>query len=646
MKFWIDFDNTYRNSTSDMIVFLMIGRVWHLRKIKCHTLLFKTIGLIVVLIIDIKSMFKTDDIFANRYKLLRLIGRGGFAEVWLAQDVKTNLEVALKIYAPGTGLDEHGVKLFMSEFALTYNLNHSNLLRATHFDEVERMPYLVLPFCSKGSCTRQIGNISEDELWRLLHDVAAGLKYLHSKEPPIIHQDIKPDNILCNDEGVYLISDFGISTKIRSTLRRSAPKAQSSGGTLCYMAPERFSADNTPIKASDIWSVGAMLYELMTGEAPFGEHGGLIQKSGAEIPLIRTDYSEELKTIVVKCLSPDPWDRPTAEALEELSWSHLNNNSEQNISDENKTITEQNDANDEKNTNQITKKTPWRLIISLLAIFIFLFIVFIMWFNSEKRREIEEERIEVTNLMNAQFAIQKEQLLKDNFFSNPQSFIVNGITFTMIPVEGGTFKMGSYKYTDMGPVQNVTLSSYYIGGCEVSQALWQVVMEDNPSYYKGINLPVIGVSWNDCQKFLAKLNKLSGQKFRLLSEAEWEYAARGGSKSKNYTYSGGEDAKEVAWYIENSDDKIKILATKSPNELGIYDMAGNVWEWVNDYYDEYSLNDKTNPQGPNSGEKRVLRGGSKHSDLHNLRIINRISHKPEDRFNDAGLRLALDLTYP
>ena len=102
----------------------------------------------------------------------------------------------------------------------------------------------------------------------------------------------------------------------------------------------------------------------------------------------------------------------------------------------------------------------------------------------------------------------------------------------------------------------------------------------------------------------------------------------------------------MAWYIENSNDKIKILATKSPNELGIYDMAGNVWEWVNDYYDEYSLNDKTNPQGPNSGEKRVLRGGSKHSDLHNLRIINRISHKPEDRFNDAGLRLALDLTYP
>ncbi|GAP71190.1 serine/threonine protein kinase [Candidatus Symbiothrix dinenymphae] len=251
-------------------------------------------------------------IFADRYRLMRLLGRGGFSEVWLVEDTKLDgAQAALKIYAPGTGLDTDGTALFRQEFKLVSNLNHTNLLRPSHFDEYDNRPYLLMPFCEQGSAKKFVGNITEEQAWSFLHYVAAGLEYLHSQEPPIIHQDIKPDNILLNSKGVFLITDFGISTKARSTLRRSVSD-NAGAGTLAYMGPERFGKDPLPIKAGDIWALGASMFELLTGDVPFGEHGGLIQKSGAEIPDIKASYSEDLKALVYKCLSEKTWDRPTA----------------------------------------------------------------------------------------------------------------------------------------------------------------------------------------------------------------------------------------------------------------------------------------------------------------------------------------------
>ena len=251
-------------------------------------------------------------LFDDRYRLIKVLGSGGFSEVWLAEDTKVgNEKRALKIYAPGKGLDDDGVRLFSREFQLVYDLNHTHLLRPSHFDVFDRSPYLVLPYCNRGSAVKLIGKITEDEAWHFLHDVASGLAYLHEQDPPIIHQDIKPDNILIDNRGNYLITDFGISAKARSTLRKSMGNVKS-GGTIAYMAPERFGKDNTPIKTSDIWSLGATLFELLTGDAPFGEHGGLIQKGGAEIPDIAVDYSQNLKEAVNKMLAVEIYDRPTA----------------------------------------------------------------------------------------------------------------------------------------------------------------------------------------------------------------------------------------------------------------------------------------------------------------------------------------------
>lgn len=251
-------------------------------------------------------------VFANRYKLERLLGRGGFSEVWLVEDTLTSLKVALKVYAPGGGMDEHGVQLFSSEFSLVFNLNHSHLLKPTYYDTFERMPYLVLPFCEKGSAANLIGRITEKEAWLFLRDLASGLEFLHGQEPPVIHQDIKPDNVLIDTSGHYLLTDFGISIKARNTLRKSIMKTEGSVGTLAYMGPERFSKYPLPIKASDVFSLGATLYELLTGMVPFGEHGGLLLQHGAEIPELEGSWSEPLKGIINLCLRKETWERPSA----------------------------------------------------------------------------------------------------------------------------------------------------------------------------------------------------------------------------------------------------------------------------------------------------------------------------------------------
>ena len=255
---------------------------------------------------------KEDLLFAERYKLRKLLGRGGFSEVWLANDDWTNLEVAVKVYAPMQGLDEDGLKDFCKELSNVYNLNHTNLLKPQHVDSWQDMAYLIMAYCEKGSCYGQVGKFSEEEVWRLIGDVASGLAYLHAQE--IIHQDIKPDNILIDNNGYYVITDFGISVQARSTLRKSSRQA-STGGTTAYMAPERFSRDATPIKASDIWSLGATVYELITGRMPFGEVGGGMQRGGADIPTINANISPALRQTVARMLAEDPWQRPTASLL-------------------------------------------------------------------------------------------------------------------------------------------------------------------------------------------------------------------------------------------------------------------------------------------------------------------------------------------
>ena len=222
------------------------------------------------------------------------------------------------------------------------------------------------------------------------------------------------------------------------------------------------------------------------------------------------------------------------------------------------------------------------------------------------------------------------------------TYTVNGVSFKMIAVDGGTFQMGqSADGNNVTPVHSVTLSSYSIGETEVTQALWKAVMGTNPSNWQGDNLPVEKVSWNDCQTFITKLNQLTGKTFRLPTEAEWEFAAKGGTKSKGYTYSGSNTLGDVAWYTDNSSSKTHEVATKQANELGIYDMSGNVWEWCQDWYGSYSSTTQSNPTGPTSGSNRVLRGGGWCYNASYCRSANRSNNSPSRIYADYGFRLVL-----
>ena len=228
-----------------------------------------------------------------------------------------------------------------------------------------------------------------------------------------------------------------------------------------------------------------------------------------------------------------------------------------------------------------------------------------------------------------------------------QVITVDGVSFTMVRVEGGTFQMGATSEqgndaeSNEKPVHQETLSPFYIGETEVTQALWEAVMGNKPSNFKGSNRPVEQVSWDDCQEFIKNLNQKTGRKFRLPTEAEWEYAARGGKNSKGYKYSGSNNLKDVAWFDKNSKSMIHDVKTKLANELGLYDMSGNVWEWCQDWYGDYSSGSQTNPSGSSSGTYLVVRGGDWFNHARFCRVSFRGSRTPDHRSPHLGLRLVL-----
>jgi len=231
-------------------------------------------------------------------------------------------------------------------------------------------------------------------------------------------------------------------------------------------------------------------------------------------------------------------------------------------------------------------------------------------------------------------------------FTNETKIALHPAEPEMVFVKGGTFMMGATPeqgdecYTDEYPAHEVMVSDFHIGKYEVTQAQWKAIMGNNPSYFKGEELPVEKVSWDEVQVFIRKLNALTGKEYRLPTEAEWEFAARGGNKSKGYKYSGSNNVGDVAWFEDNSGKQTHPVGTKSPNELDIYDMSGNVWEWCSDWYGKYSSDVETNPQGPVSGSRRVARGGGWYYRTGRMRVSNRDGIVPVYRSYYLGFRLA------
>ena len=239
--------------------------------------------------------FKEGSIVAEHYELKRQLGQGSFGDVWLAHNLLADIDVAIKFYGV---LDSKGLEEFRNEFKVAYKLRHPNLLNINHFDVYANCPYLVMPYCANGSVNRHVGQMPEPEIWKFILDVSGGLAFLHSQQPPIVHQDIKPDNILITSDGRYVISDFGISRSFRTKMSRTNNNISSSG-TIAYMGPERFSEKPLVVLASDIWAFGMTLYELMTGDVLWEGMGGCVQLNG------------------------ETWNRPTAAQINEMATARL-----------------------------------------------------------------------------------------------------------------------------------------------------------------------------------------------------------------------------------------------------------------------------------------------------------------------------------
>lgn len=477
----------------------------------------------------------------------------------------------------------------------------------------------VMEFLDGGSLADYVkkhGALSVGVAKKILKPVADAVAFLHSNS--ITHLDIKPGNIMFRSNGEPVLIDFGLAKhydrrgNATTTVRTLAYSAGFSPAEQ-YVGLKQFSPQ------SDVYALAATFANMLTGKTP---------PEAIDLEFSLNDWSvclpEEVRPAVVHAMAYSRKDR-TLSVHDFVKELYGNDPSvvEKPVSQPAAEPMVESKTEVIGEGKKSTKK--WWIIAACVAVAAVVGIVCAKFLSVGEDMEQKTESA--------------PQL-------GSQTFTVNGVKFTMVPVEGGTFTMGATSEQGSDalegeyPAHQVTLSDYYIGQTEVTQALWKAVMGSNPSDSKGDNLPVEQVSWDDCQVFIQKLNQLTGKQFRLPTESEWEYAARGGRKSRGYKYAGDNDIGLVAWYEDNSGNETHPVATKQANELGVYDMSGNVEEWCSDGYDGYQSSSQSDPQGPSSGSDRVGRGGSFFFDARYCRVSNREYYTPDFRTFDLGLRLS------
>ena len=536
----------------------------------------------------------------GKYIIKKVLGQGGFGITYLAEHDLLGIKVAIKeffmkdfcnrdkttshVSVVTESVRELVVRFrekFLKEVRNIARLRHPNIVRISDVFEENGTAYYVMDYCEGGSLSELLklhpNGIGEPLALKYVRQVASALEQVHAMK--MNHLDIKPANILLDAQGNAVLIDFGLAKQYDVTTGNqtsTTPVGISHGYAPMEQYKQGGVSEFSP--ATDIYSLGATLFKLITGQTP-PEAQVLLEE---ELPAFAA--TQNVTTAIRKAMQVRRIDRP--QSIKE--WMNL--------------LGESSTSNTCSSTNE----------------------------TSTPKQEVEDE----STCIEIRKAIVQVPIT------------VNGVTFNMIKVDGGSFTMGATSemtdpWGDEKPTHQVTLSSYYIGETEVTQALWKAVMGNNPSHFKGDNLPVENVSWIDCQTFIGKLNGLTGKSFRLPTEAEWEFAARGGNRSNHTRYSGGSMIGDVAWYLGNSGSKTHSVKTKKPNELGLYDMSGNVHEWCQDRYGNYSSNAQTNPTGPDSGSYRMFRGGSWNDDARSCRSSYRSFYTPDFSCSRLGLRLVL-----
>ena len=526
----------------------------------------------------------------NGYNIKRKLGEGGMAEVWYAEN-GIGKRAAVKVLKQKFCLDEQIVARFENEAKVMVLLEHPYIRQVYDYVTMDGQPCILMEYLDGDDLKARLvkgEHFSDSRLRTWWNQLTDALNYTHQQG--VIHRDIKPSNIFIDKYDNVRLMDFGIA-KIEEYGGHTQTGVAM--GTRIYMSPEQV-IDPKRVKAStDAYSLAVTFVHLLTGKAPYDTTTSsdfIIQMAIVQEPLDLSALSSEWRNFLQPYMAKKPEARP------ELQHFSQTETKKDNIS-------------------QLQQDSSPTDVFSEDATYID---------NSEA-----EAIYPTIHHKNA----------------HDLSFKIKDVTFIMKHIEGGTFEMGATPeqgndaYDDEKPVHKVTVDDFYLGEIEVTQLLWEAVMGNNPSYFSGDSLPVGDVSWNDCQQFIKNLNMQTGNKFRLPTEAEWEYAARGGKYHRGYKYSGSDIIDDVAWYNGNV---VSNALSKKANELGLYDMSGNMWEWCSDWYGNYPSSDQINPEGPASGMFRVLRGGSWGCVARKCRVSSRHSRAPGYYDVQNGFRLALD----
>lgn len=537
----------------------------------------------------------------GRYKIIKTLGQGGFGITYLAEHLLLQRKVAIKEFFmkehcnrnEGTSvvsvgsvgsvdLVERFKQKFLKEARLIAEMDNQHIVRVFDAFEENGTAYYVMEHLDNGCLNDMLVHVafSEDTALKFTRQIADALKYIH--EMNVLHLDVKPANVLLRKNGNAVLVDFGISKRYDETGGQTSttPTGISKG----YAPLEQYNQGVQNFSpCTDIYSLGATMYKMITGNTP--PEASIVNEDG--LPSKPDTITGSTWNAVIKAMCPRKKGRP------------------QSVSEFMELV-------------NVANRIP-----------------------SVELGSVTDEETVLDGKDNVDNNILEESINE----CSSKDFDINGVKFKMVKVDGGTFDMkqtvsgGFMGLSSKEIVQKTTLSGYFIGETQVTQALWKAVMGGNPSEFKGDALPVESVSWNDCQKFIDKLNFMTGRSFRLPTEAQWEFAARGGNKSKGFEYSGSNRVSAVAWVSCMSGTH--PVALKEPNEIGIFDMSGNVWEWCVDSKKDYSATPQINPVVTDVAELKVCRGGGWRDPYGYCRLNQRYGYGSDVRHNDLGLRLVL-----
>jgi formylglycine-generating enzyme required for sulfatase activity/predicted Ser/Thr protein kinase len=552
----------------------------------------------------------------NKYRIKKVLGQGGFGITYLAADTQLDIDVCIKeLFISGNSTRGQNMTVltqnlkefsfndfkerFIQEAKQLARFSNPGIVRVIEFFEANNTAYLVMEYVPGKNLKDYIaenGPMKESEALPLIHQLFDAVEEVHNAG--MLHRDIKPDNILLGAKNRVVLIDFGSAREFTEGKTITQTAILTPG----FAPIEQYSNRAKRGTFTDIYALGATLYFLLTGHKPIAATDRYREQLAAPHQ-INPAVSEQLSSAVMMAMEMKEEDRfqhigDFRSALQQMAGGQKKKEEQKTVvipkTESQKTV--QNPENGKKNNKVLIFS-----VVGGVALVLILLFVFNPFLGGAPKLESDTK---------------------------------SDINIEMIAVAGGTFTMGcTSEQSDCGddekPSHQVTLSSYKIGKYEVTQAQWKAVMGNNPSYFSGCDdCPVEQVRWNDVQEFIQRLEAKSGKKYRLPTEAEWEFAARGGNNRKNNKYAGSAILDDVAWYVGNSNGKTQPIGQKQSNELGIYDMSGNVMELCSNWYADYNTQIQNNPSGPNSGSNRVLRGGCWACNPYYCRVSDRYNINP------------------